>query len=163
MKKNTTLLLILATTFCPLLIAGVLTHESFSSSLGKKQNGTFLDHEYYLPNSRPSQETQLSQETHLGQEAKKSQEFKQKQWQLLISTQLNGFDKHYDKLNKIKTALGKRSTQVVITKFEQDEKLSHQKIYIAAPNGHVLLAYQKELVGKPLYKDLSHLIRSNEK
>ncbi len=148
MKNNKILLLILATTFCPLLIAGVLSHENFSSNLGQKQNGRFLDHEYYLASSHQNQETQ---------------EVKQKQWQLLIPDQLNDFDKHYDKLSKIKTALGKRSTQVVITKLEQDEKLSDQQVYIAAPNGHVLLAYQKELVGKPLYKDLSHLIRSNEK
>lgn len=148
MNNNKTLFLILATTFCPLLIAGVLSHDNFSSSLGQKQNGEFLNHEYYLASSHQSQENQA---------------IKESQWQLLIPTHLDEFAKHYDKLSKIKTALGKRASQVVITKLSPDEKLPSQQVYIAAPNGHVLLAYQKELVGKPLYKDLSHLIRSNEK
>lgn len=143
MTNRKTLLLIFATTFCPLLIAGVLTNEHFSSSLGQKQQGSFLDYEYFLTDEQTK--TQKAQ------------------WKLIIPNQLNDFDNQYEKLTKIKTALGKRSNQVTIIKLDQDNKLVSDNIYIAAPNGQVLLAYQKELVGKPLYKDLTHLIRSNEK
>ena len=152
MKRHKILLLILATTFSPFLIAAILTSDYFSQQLEQKQYGTFLSEEIYLTDT-----------------INRSQEFQNKQWQLVISAEHKNYDQIINKLQKIKTALGKRSDRVNINirpvlqqsvKLESDDQ-KKDLVYIASPQGQVLLAYRNDQVGKPLFKDLSHLLRSN--
>lgn len=143
MKNNKVLLLILATTFSPFLIAAILTTDYFSQQLEQKQYGEFLTSELYLlPSNQPSS-----------------------QWQLVISKAHKNHDKIFKQLSKIKTALGKRSdlVNVLSTNVIDTQSLANNDtVYIATPNkGQLLLAYTNEQVGKPLFKDLSHLLRSN--
>jgi hypothetical protein len=152
MKRHKILLLILATTFSPFLIAAILTSDYFSQQLGQKQYGTFLSEEIYLTDT-----------------INRSQEFQNKQWQLVISAEHKNYDQIINKLQKIKTALGKRSDRVNInisSVFQQPAKFESEhsnldRVYIASPQGQVLLAYRNDQIGKPLFKDLSHLLRSN--
>lgn len=153
MKNNKILLLILATTFSPFLIAAILTTDYFSHKLDQKQYGEFLEAEIYLP---------------LNDEA-----ITKNQWQLVISSSHKNHDALFDKLKKIKTALGKRSELVNVlstneSTIESTNNMINGKlrrgdntVYIATPKGQLLLAYKNEQVGKPLYKDLSHILRSN--
>tara|TARA_R110001583_G_scaffold14129_6_gene59509 strand:- start:3693 stop:4136 length:444 start_codon:yes stop_codon:yes gene_type:complete len=146
MKNNKVLLLILTITFSPFLIAAILTTDYFSQQIDQKQYGEFLTTEFYLPRSDSSL---LDSST---------------QWQLVISPSHKNYDILSNKLNKIKTALGKRSELVnILSTLSIDSKLlaSENTVYIATPNGQLLLAYRNEQVGKPLFKDLSHLLRSN--
>ena len=146
MKNNKVLLLILTITFSPFLIAAILTTDYFSQQIDQKQYGEFLTTEFYLPRSDSSL---LDSST---------------QWQLVISPSHKNYDILSNKLNKIKTALGKRSELVnILSTPSIDSKLlaSENTAYIATPNGQLLLAYRNEQVGKPLFKDLSHLLRSN--
>ncbi|CCK75131.1 MAG: hypothetical protein KBT75_13100 [Oleispira antarctica] len=146
MKNNKVLLLILTITFSPFLIAAILTTDYFSQQIDQKQYGEFLTTEFYLPRSDSSL---LDSST---------------QWQLVISPSHKNYDILSNKLNKIKTALGKRSELVnILSTPSIDSKLlaSENTVYIATPNGQLLLAYRNEQVGKPLFKDLSHLLRSN--
>jgi hypothetical protein len=69
-------------------------------------------------------------------------------------------EKIITKLNKIKTALGKRSGRVDIL-TTQLEYSPTKSVYIATPKGQLLLAYQDKDIGKPLYQDLTQLLRSN--
>lgn len=153
MKKHKVLLLILATTFSPFIIAAVLTSNYFSQQLGQKQYGTFLNESIYV--------TDIGNET---------QDLQNKQWLLVISPNNINYDKVFNKLKNIKTALGKRSDRVNIminstirhsTKDQTQVQKHEDLVYIASPQGQVLLAYSDELIGKPLFKDLSHLLRSN--
>lgn len=149
MKNNKVLLLILATTFSPFLIAAILTTDYFSHKLDQKQYGEFLEVDTYLP---------------LNDEA-----ITKNQWQLVISSSHKNHDALFDRLNKIKTALGKRSELVnVLSTNESTSNMFNGKlrdidntVYIATPKGQLLLAYKNEQIGKPLYKDLSHILRSN--
>jgi hypothetical protein len=148
MKNNKVLLLILTITFSPFLIAAILTTDYFSDQLGQWQHGEFLTAEFYIPKSGSN-----------SSEANSSP-----QWQLVISPA----HKHYDavtvKLNNIKTALGKRSDLVKVlstTDINSKPLASEDTVFIATPEGQLLLAYSVEQVGKPLFKDLSHLLRSN--
>lgn len=152
MKRHKILLLILTTTFSPFLIAAILTSDYFSQQLGQKQYGTFLSQEIYLTDT-----------------FNRSQEFQNNQWQLVISAEHQNYDQIINKLQKIKTALGKRSDRVNINirpVLQQSVKLETEDqkknlVYIASPQGQVLLAYRNDQIGKPLFKDLSHLLRSN--
>jgi hypothetical protein len=149
MKNNKVLLLILATTFSPFLIAAILTTDYFSHKLDQKQYGEFLEVDTYLP---------LNDES-----------ITKNQWQLVISSSHKNHDALFDRLNKIKTALGKRSELVnVLSTNESTSNMFNGKlrdtdntVYIATPKGQLLLAYKNEQIGKPLYKDLSHILRSN--
>jgi hypothetical protein len=143
MKNNKVLLLILATTFSPFLIAAILTTDYFSQQLDQKQYGEFLTTDLYLPpNSQPTD-----------------------QWQLVIFKSHKNHDEIFKRLKNIKTALGKRSDLVNVfsTKIIDTKSLANKDtVYIATPNkGQLLLAYTSEQIGKPLFKDLSHLLRSN--
>ena len=143
MKNNKVLILILATTFSPFLIAAILTTDYFSQQLEQKQYGKFLTSELYLlPNNKPTS-----------------------QWQLVISATHKNHDEIFKKLSNIKTALGKRSDLVNVLSthtIDAQSLANNESIYIATPNkGQLLLAYTHEQVGKPLFKDLSHLLRSN--
>lgn len=152
MKKHKVLLLILATTFSPFIIAAILTHDYFSQQLVQKQYGTFLSEEIYITDS-----------------VSHTKGFQNKHWQLVISAEHKNHDHMLDKLQKIKTALGKRSDRVTIhissalqQRIKPGSAAHHQdRIYIASPQGQVLLAYKDHQIGKPLFKDLSHLLRSN--
>jgi len=138
MKNNKVLLLILATTFSPFLIAGLLSHENFSHLLNQKQYGTFLTESVFI-----------QQDT--------DENIKHDIWHLV--THSDNSDA-LNKLKNIKIALGKRQDQVDIIRSTHIPK---DKTYITLPNGKLLLAYDQKDVGKPLYKDLKHLIRSNQK
>jgi hypothetical protein len=150
MKNNKVLLLILTTTFSPFLIAAILTTDYFSQQLGQWQHGEFLSTEFYLSNS--------------GLEDSNLMPNISPQWQLVISPAHKNYAAISNKLNNIKTALGKRSDLVnVISTADINTKplTSENTVYIATPKGQLLLAYRDEQVGKPLFKDLSHLLRSN--
>jgi hypothetical protein len=148
MKNNKVLLLILIITFSPFLIAALLTTDYFSDQLGQWQHGEFLTTEFYIPKSGSN-----------SSEANSSP-----QWQLVISPAHKNYDAVTVKLNNIKTALGKRSDLVKVlstTDINSKPLASEDTVYIATPEGQLLLAYSIEQVGKPLFKDLSHLLRSN--
>jgi hypothetical protein len=148
MKNNKVLLLILIITFSPFLIAAILTTDYFSDQLGQWQHGEFLTTEFYIPKSGSN-----------SSEANSSP-----QWQLVISPAHKNYDAVTVKLNNIKTALGKRSDLVKVlstTDINSKPLASEDTVYIATPEGQLLLAYSIEQVGKPLFKDLSHLLRSN--
>ncbi|MFT4763335.1 MAG: hypothetical protein ACI9OH_000421 [Oleispira sp.] len=150
MKNNKVLVLILTITFSPFLIAAILTTDYFSQQLDQKQYGEFLTSEFYLPKLEAEVSDPIS--TSAGQ------------WQLVISPAHINYDAISNKLNKIKTALGKRSDLVNVlstTDINAKPLASENTVYIATPNGQLLLAYRNEQVGKPLLKDLSHLLRSN--
>ncbi|MFT4906117.1 MAG: hypothetical protein ACI978_000174 [Oleispira sp.] len=150
MKNNKVLVLILTITFSPFLIAAILTTDYFSQQLDQKQYGEFLTSEFYLPKLEAEVSDPIS--TSAGQ------------WQLVISPAHINYDAISNKLNKIKTALGKRSDLVNVlstTDINAKPLASENTVYIATPNGQLLLAYRNEQVGKPLFKDLSHLLRSN--
>lgn len=150
MKNNKVLVLILTITFSPFLIAAILTTDYFSQQLDQKQYGEFLTSEFYLPKLEAEVSDPIS--TSAGQ------------WQLVISPAHINYDAISNKLNKIKTALGKRSDLVNVlstTDINTKPLASENTVYIATPNGQLLLAYRNEQVGKPLFKDLSHLLRSN--
>lgn len=150
MKNNKVLVLILTITFSPFLIAAILTTDYFSQQLDQKQYGEFLTSEFYLPKLEAEVSEPIS--TSAGQ------------WQLVISPAHINYDAISNKLNKIKTALGKRSDLVNVlstTDINAKPLASENTVYIATPNGQLLLAYRNEQVGKPLFKDLSHLLRSN--
>lgn len=160
MKNNKVLLLILATTFSPFLIAAILTTDFFSQQLDQKQYGEFLTTEFFLPstefvNSNPITNSSVPNSLMKDNSA---------QWQLVISPAHKNYDSISNKLNKIKTALGKRADLVNVLATETiNSKLlaSKDTVYIATPKGQLLLAYRSDQVGKPLFKDLSHLLRSN--
>lgn len=150
MKNNKVLVLILTITFSPFLIAAILTTDYFSQQLDQKQYGEFLTSEFYLPKLEAEVSEPIS--TSAGQ------------WQLVISPAHINYDAISNKLNKIKTALGKRSDLVNVlstTDINAKPLASENTVYIATPNGQLLLAYRNDQVGKPLFKDLSHLLRSN--
>ena len=150
MKNNKVLVLILTITFSPFLIAAILTTDYFSQQLDQKQYGEFLTSEFYLPKLEAEVSDPIS--TSAGQ------------WQLVISPAHINYDAISNKLNKIKTALGKRSDLVNVlstTDINAKPLASENTVYIATPNGQLLLAYRNDQVGKPLFKDLSHLLRSN--
>lgn len=154
MKNHKVLMLILATTFSPLLIAAILTTDYFSQQLEQKQYGKFLSTEIYLSDIIED-ESELS--SHFNT-------LPQKQWQLVIPSNHKNYQPVFNKLNKIKTALGKRSDLVrVVSSHNIDiaTLASEESVYIATPRGQLLLAYNDNQVGKPLFKDLSHLLRSN--
>lgn len=152
MNNNKVLLIILATTFSPFLIAAILTSDYFSPHLNQKQHGEFLTTDTYLPavdESLPALSTK-----------------KTMQWQLVIPSAHKNHDVLFKKLSNIKTALGKRSDLVNVLSTKAINILplmNEQSVYIATPQGQLLLAYSDELVGKPLFKDLKHLLRSNNK
>jgi len=150
MKNNKVLLLILATTFSPLLIAAILTTDYFSQQLGQKQYGEFLEIDYYLSTAEINNKNTTIN--------------KFEQWQLVISPAHKNYENVKNKLGKIKTALGKRSdlVKVLSTPTINTKPLaSENTVYIATPKGQLLLAYGNDQIGKPLLKDLSHLLRSN--
>jgi hypothetical protein len=135
----------MATTVSPFLIAALLNSDYFSQQLSRKQSGEFLTTAIYLPiNSHL--DSQLDPE----------------KWHLVTSINHDNHNEIITKLKKIKTALGKRSDRIDIltTKIEYPQNKS---VYIATPKGQLLLGYQDKDIGKPLYQDLTHLIRSNSK
>jgi hypothetical protein len=153
MKNNKVLLLILTITFSPFLIAAILTTDYFSDQLGQWQHGEFLTTEFYIPKSGSNSSETDSSETNSSP-----------QWQLVISPAHKNYDAITVKLKNIKTALGKRSDLVKVlstTDINSKPLASEETVYIATPEGQLLLAYGVEQVGKPLFKDLSHLLRSN--
>jgi hypothetical protein len=133
MKNKRTLVLILTMTFSPFLIAALLSSEYSPHQLSQKNNGEFLTTEVYVDSEHNSSS-----------------------WHLVIQQ-----DNHIglEKLKKIKIALGKRSDLVDIITVEKLDSAA----YIATPTGQLLLSYQQENIGKPLYNDLKHLLRSNSK
>ena len=143
MNNNKTLFLIMATTLLPFLIAAILNSDYFSQQLSRKQNGEFLTTEIYLP-------TQINPNKPLNQQ----------KWHLVTSITHDNHKEILKKLNKIKTALGKRSDRVDILTTELEYSPT-KSVYIATPKGQLLLAYQDKDIGKPLYQDLTQLIRSN--
>lgn len=150
MKNNKILLLILTITFSPFLIAAILTTDYFSQQLDQKQHGKFLTTEFYLSNIE-SEHSRLLPDNPT-------------QWQLVISPAHKNYNTIYNKLRNIKTALGKRSDLVNLLStadIDAKELTSKNTVYIATPKGQLLLAYSNEQIGKPLFKDLSHLLRSN--
>jgi hypothetical protein len=154
MKNNKVLLLIIAVTCSPFLVAAILTTDHFSHQLDQKQYGEFLTTEINISRS-DSADTNT---------ASNSASNMANQWQLVISPTHKNYDAMSNKLNKIKIALGKRSDLVkVISESSIDtmQLASDSTVYIATPNGQLLLAYRDEQVGKPLFKDLTHLLRSN--
>jgi hypothetical protein len=134
MKNNKVLLLILATTFSPFLIAGLLTSDYFSSQLSQKQHGTFLTESIFI-----------------------QQDLNKDIWHLVTHSENKEI---LSKLEKIKIALGKRQDQVDVI---SSTAIAKDTTYITLPSGELLLAYSHKDIGKPLYKDLKHLIRSNQK
>lgn len=133
MSKHRTLFVILAMTFSPFLIAAILSSEYFSSTLSQKNNGEFVTTPIYLENK--------SSPLH---------------WHLVIQQDNTA---GIQKIEKIKTALGKRSDLVDIIIVKKLDSAA----YIATPQGQLLLSYQQAGIGKPLYQDLKHLLRSNSK
>jgi hypothetical protein len=155
MKNNKVLLLILATTFSPFLIAAILTTDYFSQQLEQKQFGEFLTTEFYLPSSTAAESNSLSDHSMLTTP---------QQWQLVISPAHKNYESFANKLSNIKTALGKRSDLVNVLSTDSintQSLASTNTVYIATPKGQLLLAYRNDQVGKPLFKDLNHLLRSN--
>ena len=132
-SNHRTLFLILGMTVCPFLIAALLSSEYFSSTLSQKNNGLFVTTPTYLEN-KPSP----------------------LHWHLVIQ-QDNSTGR--EKIENIKTALGKRSDLVDIVIVKDLDSAA----YIATPEGQLLLSYQQSEIGKPLYQDLKHLLRSNSK
>jgi len=165
MKNNKVLLLILITTFSPFLIAAILTTDYFSQQLDQKQYGEFLTTEFFLPSTETVISNSVSNSSVSNTSVPNSlMKNNSAQWQLVISPAHKNYDAISRKLNKIKTALGKRADGVNILSTETiDSKLlaSKHTVYIATPKGQLLLAYRSDQVGKPLFKDLSHLLRSN--
>jgi hypothetical protein len=154
MKNNKVLLLIIAVTCSPFLVAAILTTDHFSHQLDQKQYGEFLTTEINISRSDSADtDTALNSASNMAN-----------QWQLVISPAHKNYDAMSNKLNKIKIALGKRSDLVKVTSESSIDTLqlaSDSTVYIATPNGQLLLAYRDEQVGKPLFKDLTHLLRSN--
>ncbi|MEH6447541.1 MAG: hypothetical protein V7765_02675 [Oleispira sp.] len=159
MKNNKVLLLILITTFSPFLIAAILTTDYFSQQLDQKQYGEFLTTEFHLPPAELVISNPVAKSSLINSLVKNNSP----QWQLVISPAHKNYETISNKLNKIKTALGKRSDLVNVLSTTLDSKLlaSDNTVYIATPKGQLLLAYRNDQVGKPLFKDLSHLLRSN--
>lgn len=156
MKNNKVLLLILATTFSPLLIAAILTTDYFSQQLGQKQYGEFLAIDFYL--------TEDSYRSNSNEDNSNTISNTPEQWQLVVSPSHYKYEEILNKLTKIKTALGKRSdlVNVLSTAVINTETLaSNNTVYIATPKGQLLLAYSSDQIGKPIFKDLNHLLRSN--
>lgn len=154
MKNNKVLLLIIAVTCSPFLVAAILTTDYFSHQLDQKQYGEFLTTEINISRS-DSEHTNP---------ASNSVSNIANQWQLVISPAHKNYDAISNKLNKIKIALGKRSDLVKViseSSIDTPQLASDSTVYIATPNGQLLLAYRDEQVGKPLFKDLTHLLRSN--
>jgi hypothetical protein len=150
MKNNKVLLLIIAVTCSPFLVAAILTTDHFSHQLDQKQYGEFLTTEINISRSDSADTDTASNMAN--------------QWQLVISPAHKNYDAMSNKLNKIKIALGKRSDLVKVISESSIDTLqlaSDSTVYIATPNGQLLLAYRDEQVGKPLFKDLTHLLRSN--
>lgn len=133
MSNHKTLFLILGMTFSPFLIAALLSSDYLSSTLSQKNNGEFVTTPTYLENK--------ASPLH---------------WHLVIQ-QDNRTGR--DKIENIKTALGKRSDLVDIIIVKSLDSAA----YIATPEGQLLLSYQQAEIGKPLYQDLKHLLRSNSK
>jgi hypothetical protein len=160
MKNNKVLLLILATTFSPFLIAAILTTDYFSQQLEQKQFGEFLTTEFYLPSSVTAESSSLPDHSI----ANNSMFTTPRQWQLVISPAHKNYESFANKLTNIKTALGKRSDLVNVLSTDSintQPLASTNTVYIATPKGQLLLAYRNDQVGKPLFKDLNHLLRSN--
>ncbi|MGK0248768.1 MAG: hypothetical protein ACI910_001501 [Oleispira sp.] len=150
MKNNKVLLLIIAVTCSPFLVAAILTTDHFSHQLDQKQYGEFLTTEVNISRSDSADTNTASNMAN--------------QWQLVISPAHKNYDAMSNKLNKIKIALGKRSDLVKViseSSIDTPQLASDSTVYIATPNGQLLLAYRDEQVGKPLFKDLTHLLRSN--
>ena len=142
MKNKRTLVLILTMTFSPFLIAALLSSDYSPHQLSQKNNGEFLTTEVYLDS-----------------------EHNASAWHLVIQQ-----DNHVglEKLKNIKIALGKRSDLVDIITVEKLASAAPSTsasiaAYIAMPTGQLLLSYKQQDIGKPLYKDLKHLLRSNSK
>jgi hypothetical protein len=149
-KNNKVLLLIIAVTCSPFLVAAILTTDYFSHQLDQKQYGEFLTTEI---NISRSDSAYTNPESNMAN-----------QWQLVISPAHKDYGAMLNKLNKIKIALGKRSDLVKViseSSIDTPQLASDSTVYIATPNGQLLLAYRNEQVGKPLFKDLTHLLRSN--
>jgi hypothetical protein len=154
MKNNKVLLLIIAVTCSPFLVAAILTTDHFSHQLDQKQYGEFLTTEINI--SRPGTDYNNTVSNPVSNIAN--------QWQLVISPAHKEYSAMLNKLNKIKIALGKRSDLVKViseSSIDTPQLASDSTVYIATPNGQLLLAYRDEQVGKPLFKDLTHLLRSN--
>jgi hypothetical protein len=154
MKNNKVLLLIIAVTCSPFLVAAILTTDHFSHQLDQKQYGEFLTTEINISRSDSADTNPVSNP------ASKAAN----QWQLVISPAHKNYDAISNKLNKIKIALGKRSDLVKVvseSSIDTPQLASDSTVYIATPDGQLLLAYRDEQVGKPLFKDLTHLLRSN--
>jgi hypothetical protein len=150
MKNNKVLLLIIAVTCSPFLVAAILTTDYFSHQLDQKQYGEFLTTEINISRSDSEHTNPASKAAN--------------QWQLVISPAHKNYDAISNKLNNIKIALGKRSDLVKVvseSSIDTPQLASESTVYIATPNGQLLLAYHDEQVGKPLFKDLTHLLRSN--
>jgi hypothetical protein len=150
MKNNKVLLLIIAVTCSPFLVAAILTTDHFSHQLDQKQYGKFLTTEINISRSDSADTNPALKSAN--------------QWQLVISPAHKNYDAISNKLNKIKIALGKRSDLVKViseSSIDTPQLASDSTVYIATPNGQLLLAYRDEQVGKPLFKDLTHLLRSN--
>jgi hypothetical protein len=154
MKNNKVLLLIIAVTCSPFLVAAILTTDHFSHQLDQKQYGEFLTTEINISRSDSADTNPVSN----------APSNIAKQWQLVISPAHKNYDAISNKLKNIKIALGKRSDLVKViseSSIDTPQLASESTVYIATPSGQLLLAYRDEQVGKPLFKDLTHLLRSN--
>jgi hypothetical protein len=154
MKNNKVLLLIIAVTCSPFLVAAILTTDHFSHQLDQKQYGEFLTTEINISRSDSADTNSVSN----------SPSNIANQWQLVISPAHKNYDAISNKLKNIKIALGKRSDLVKViseSSIDTPQLASESTVYIATPSGQLLLAYRDEQVGKPLFKDLTHLLRSN--
>jgi hypothetical protein len=154
MKNNKVLLLIIAVTCSPFLVAAILTTDHFSHQLDQKQYGKFLTTEINIARSDSADTNTVSNPA----------SNIDNQWQLVISPAHKDYSAMVNKLSKIKIALGKRSDLVKVISESSIDTLqlaSDSTVYIATPDGQLLLAYRDDQVGKPLFKDLTHLLRSN--
>jgi hypothetical protein len=154
MKNNKVLLLIIVVTCSPFLVAAILTTDHFSHQLDQKQYGEFLTTEINISRSDSADTNPVSN----------APSNIAKQWQLVISPAHKNYDAISNKLKNIKIALGKRSDLVKViseSSIDTPQLASESTVYIATPSGQLLLAYRDEQVGKPLFKDLTHLLRSN--
>ncbi len=142
-KNNTALLLIFSMTLIPFVCAWALTSNYFSGALSQKQYGEFLEHTQFLS---------FTHDEHVNN----SPSINKNVWHIVANANNKII---LEKLKKIKTALGKKSSLVdIITTTDLPAAA-----YIATPEGQLLLRYKRSDIGKPFYHDLKHLLRSNTK
>ena len=151
--QKMSLYLILSCTLIPFLLAVLLSTGLWSPDLSQTHHGRFIESEIFINDERLK--------------TSNIKPSKAKQWSL-ISIQNNCKTQcaaQLALLQNIKTALGKRATDVNVLTLDLQQltparELTHS-VVIAAPSGQLILGYGPKTLGKPLLKDLSHLVRHN--